>query len=901
MCLAFVNSSVNLYSQVANSEIGEKPVVDVGDDPKYNPSNQDNSNITIPSSDDKPSVLPTENSPTNPDQTNIPFGKPGNIHYYDRTKYESSSGTPSTAKLELLENQSDLDAEKVLNLKSDELLEIEDIISSYGSSSITAKYAVEMASRINGMSNVDEGRGKKVLKLITEKTIDSERLYNLQDKSLVLTSKLLIDDVMESGNVLNLVEAAETANLDIDKLDDFVSVEFLDTTSSTTLRSNLIKNFGEAASKNAVNFNDKADKILAMSDVVNLKSKNLIFEKLSNASSGANPIAQLLLLDSAVLDNIASIEKSPDDLASSALDSLKSSAFASELNFNSESISSSDINSVFNYYDNLKSISTAVDANFENVREQIASIIILDVVSDAFQIGIINDDGAKTSVQAPLQFSDISDNYGAKVLAEIESLTSSAAIVEEMNELNPSLFASHVQDNTNFDHHELIIDILNKNGRRTSVSESTSALTLIKEFQRDTIIDEVLKEFSSILPVNKEAIQKILTPGNEDEEHHHEKAMNSGSHIEFAHYIDDIVPDELVDSVRSTGQASFSNQITNLKSRLSTVRMASMGYPSSDNLIDAMVAMSMNEMEQKDLYLAQANGSLTKDIIQKVLYNDNDDYLNGFYVQASASFTEDKLHQMDGDSWGLTFGVDQEIVQGFTFGIMGGFGESDSSGAGTNVDTDSYFAGIYGNKVNDEMYVEGFLTFGFHESYNLRRENSGALLESSPRSEQITIGLTYGQIVEFNGFLITPSIGFTYDNFNTDSYFEKIKSDPLGLAGASQMLDRRDESLISSIGTKVNYYHFLPEGGALIPELRLSWEHDFKSNSVGQAVHLLSHGPDDTYYINGRRKDSDFGFIGTGITSIDKSGLSAHLNYDYLLGKSQFDAHFLNFGIRFKF
>ena len=42
--------------------------------------------------------------------------------------------------------------------------------------------------------------------------------------------------------------------------------------------------------------------------------------------------------------------------------------------------------------------------------------------------------------------------------------------------------------------------------------------------------------------------------------------------------------------------------------------------------------------------------------------------------------------------------------------------------------------------------------------------------------------------------------------------------------------------------------------------------------------------------INGRPEDSDFGLIGTCITSIGKSGRSMFLHYDYKIGKDDFDA-----------
>ena len=201
------------------------------------------------------------------------------------------------------------------------------------------------------------------------------------------------------------------------------------------------------------------------------------------------------------MDNIASVDKPINELASSALDTLKNSALASQVDddLSPDLLNVEDINSIFNHFDKLESTGLAGDANFEEVREQIASIIVLDVVSDSFQVEILNEDGTETPVQAPLQFSHIAEEYGPNVLAEIEGLTSSAAIVEEMNELNPSLFISHVQENTDFDHHDLINGMLSQNGRRATDTDESSALTLIKEFQRDTVIDEVLKDFSSVI------------------------------------------------------------------------------------------------------------------------------------------------------------------------------------------------------------------------------------------------------------------------------------------------------------------------------------------------------------------------------------------------------------------
>ena len=73
------------FAQVAVSEIGEKPSVTPEDNPSYNPSEDEKTKLHIPSISDKPTGSPTENSPQSPDLKNVPFGKPGNVHYYDST------------------------------------------------------------------------------------------------------------------------------------------------------------------------------------------------------------------------------------------------------------------------------------------------------------------------------------------------------------------------------------------------------------------------------------------------------------------------------------------------------------------------------------------------------------------------------------------------------------------------------------------------------------------------------------------------------------------------------------------------------------------------------------------------------------------------------------------------
>ena len=198
------------------------------------------------------------------------------------------------------------------------------------------------------------------------------------------------------------------------------------------------------------------------------------------------------------------------------------------------------------------------------------------------------------------------------------------------------------------------------------------------------------------------------------------------------------------------------------------------GAPTGGDILDGIIAHSISEIQNDDQWTAQTNGSILDKYLRKAVDQKAIDARNGFFAQFSASFTEDHLKQMDGDSYGLTLGVDQHLSESFTFGIMGGIGKADSSGSGIEIDTDSLFAGIYGNWLSGDTFIDGYFSIGFHDTETTRKENSGAVLSSSPNSNQYTASLTFGKVLEYESFLITPTIGFTYDQFKTGDYTESV-------------------------------------------------------------------------------------------------------------------------------
>ena len=166
-------------------------------------------------------------------------------------------------------------------------------------------------------------------------------------------------------------------------------------------------------------------------------------------------------------------------------------------------------------------------------------------------------------------------------------------------------------------------------------------------------------------------------------------------------------------------------------------------------------------------------------------------------------------------------------------------------------------------------------------------------LTSSPNSTQHTGSLSFGRIILKDSFLITPSLTLTYDNLVVGDYHET------GGSGAHSIHEQNYENFTSALGLKIAKYNYFPEGGAIVPEWRAFWQHEFNDEVTDLNVELLNTG--NSYSIDGRPRESDFGIIGAGFTSISKDGKSLYMHYDYMLGKEDFNAHFLNLGFRILF
>ncbi|MBL6916560.1 MAG: autotransporter domain-containing protein, partial [Balneolaceae bacterium] len=262
--------SVNLPDPV------NTPTISPQGTPDYNPGSIDAFSPTIPDAGSKPNLVPFQSSPNVPDLQIVPYGYPGTVIYYDSTSVDVGDSL-NTSKLDLLESGSVVSAEDILNLSSEEA----DALASLGpDNGDDVSNAIELKKKLVSSDGQNEDRGIKVIKLISEKNLDSNKLLTLDSSTLDLIADFSDKTTTEAESALMVAEIggesglrlATEKNLDIQKLSQRNTAEI-----------NLISSIGSDAQKA-----ESALKVAEIGGESGLKlatEKNLDIQKLSQRNT----------------------------------------------------------------------------------------------------------------------------------------------------------------------------------------------------------------------------------------------------------------------------------------------------------------------------------------------------------------------------------------------------------------------------------------------------------------------------------------------------------------------------------------------------------------------------------------------------------------------------------------
>jgi outer membrane autotransporter protein len=247
---------------------------------------------------------------------------------------------------------------------------------------------------------------------------------------------------------------------------------------------------------------------------------------------------------------------------------------------------------------------------------------------------------------------------------------------------------------------------------------------------------------------------------------------------------------------------------------------------------------------------------------------------------------------------GITVGADyrftDQLVLGMAFGYLrtkaafdSSFGDSAANG---------YNLSAYGSYyILDRLYVDGIVTGGWN-TYNSERNipDATATANSNTNGTQFSVSVSTGYNLNVGAFGFGPTGHVNYVQLHIDGYQESGAS-LFNVAVGSQNI----ESLTTAFGGQATYAISMP-WGVLTPLLRFEWEHEYEGNSRTLKGTLVAN-PATTAVAQTDNPDRDYFRLGAGVSATFQRGVAAFLQFDTVLGRSNFSNYAFNTGVRFEF
>ncbi|MFZ3376558.1 MAG: autotransporter domain-containing protein [Chthoniobacterales bacterium] len=346
---------------------------------------------------------------------------------------------------------------------------------------------------------------------------------------------------------------------------------------------------------------------------------------------------------------------------------------------------------------------------------------------------------------------------------------------------------------------------------------------------------------------------------------------------------DKIAPDELSSLYEIS--FSFANvQEANIENRLGDIRSGSSGFNSSLSLARTPVPM--------------VDGKSGKTIEKNPVLTPAAENRWGVFVTGSGDFVN---VQGDGNSpgynfttAGVTIGIDYRLTDHFALGLAGGYAYTDNnlvdSGRAT---VNSGRGGVYATYFTDGLYLNAYAGGGYN-NYDIRRAGL----------QGFATGSTDG--AEFNGFFgagydfhlgshitLGPIASLQYTAVHLSGYQESGSLAPLDIHSDTQ------ESLRSNLGLRhLSFWQVGPD--LLIPELRASWQHEFKYSALPITAQFAS-GADGVFTVHGPGIGHDSALIHSALEVRWNDRWSSFVGYDGNVGRGAYDSNAVSGGLTYRF
>ena len=335
----------------------------------------------------------------------------------------------------------------------------------------------------------------------------------------------------------------------------------------------------------------------------------------------------------------------------------------------------------------------------------------------------------------------------------------------------------------------------------------------------------------------------------------------------------------------ATGLNDAAEQLSPLAHSTSAALASQMSQRLSSNLssyLGARRSSSSYAASDSQVYLADASndpellGSVMRENKKRKASAKQTNYFFrpfGTYFDHDSS---DDFVGFDATSVGAQFGYDTLAEDNLILGLGGSYAHSfinydDSHG---EADVDSFVFTPYASYFNDNWFVDGSISFGYHHNKSEREIKIGSLrrtAEATYNAYEFGTFIKTGYKFYQNDWAITPYTSLQYTYYHSDSFEE----DGAGSAGL-EVDDSTQQSLLGRLGLNLSTIAMI-DNLQVAPEVYVGYAHQFiKEDSV------------DAKFVNGTTKFStdvdsdrdDSVYYGAGVSSLISEDISAYFGYE---------------------
>lgn len=251
------------------------------------------------------------------------------------------------------------------------------------------------------------------------------------------------------------------------------------------------------------------------------------------------------------------------------------------------------------------------------------------------------------------------------------------------------------------------------------------------------------------------------------------------------------------------------------------------------------------------------------------------------------------------NSGGFLVGGDYRWSENFVTGLYGGYQYTwaDAGDAG-NTQINSALFGGYASYTNGGFYADGIVGGGYN-GYRVRRGITFSTIDRTARSQpnggQFNTSLNLGYDWEIGKFTLGPIAGVQYA-YAGIAPFSETGADSLDLRVAQQNIN----SLRTTFGGRVAYTWNVTDKIALIPEVRMFWQHEFLNNprNISSALDGGA-GPTFGYETSAPARDSVFAGAGVSAQFGERWNAFVYWNVDF--GRQDYLGNSVSGGLNWKF